>query len=104
MVDTQVHTERNAKTVVSVVTVETDAPVSSILSRFVPSADVLNPAERQRLLDACAAECRTAFNGQAIDWQAVEATNAKIGEATTRSELVPLLALYKAAVIGGQPA
>ena len=66
--------------------------------------DVLDLAERQRLMDDCADECRRSYTGQAIDWQAVDRINREIGETFDRQELTTLLGQYTAAILTGGPA
>lgn len=105
MVNGQINTAqqgmaRNGNTVTSVSPVSAAVPMAGILSRFVPQMDRLDRAERQRLMDACADECREC-PGQEIDWVALDSLNTRIGETFTRSELVSLLIQYKAAIAKG---
>lgn len=66
--------------------------------------DVLDAAERQRLLTETAERLSRQYTGWPINWPTVDAINARIGQAFTRSELMPLLAEYAAAVLNGGPA
>lgn len=89
---------------------------ASFLSRFLPSPDIsksaiptpivtpetLDPIERQRLMEACLAECRASGASLIVDWPEVDRINDRIRETKTRSELVLLLAQYKAVLCGGQ--
>ena len=66
--------------------------------------DVLDLAERQRLMSETVARLSRQYRGHDIDWTVADKINAKIGETFTRQELMPLLAEYSAAILKGGPA
>lgn len=66
--------------------------------------DVLDAAERQRLMTETAERLSRQYTGWPINWPEVDAINAKIGETFDRASLAPLLAEYAAAILTGGPA
>lgn len=66
--------------------------------------DVLDPAERQRLMTETVERLSRQYTGWPINWPEVDRINARIGKTFTRRDLVPLLAEYTAAILTGGPA
>ena len=100
---------RNGNAVATIAAVAVPVPMPGFLARFLtpssaPAAvipapcDVIDPDERRRLMSACADECRAAWRGQDIDYDAVGGINRTINETFTRSELTTLLAEYEEAI------
>lgn len=76
------------------------AELLNILGVESKADEVLDPDERQRLMDSCADKCRAAQHGHKIDRTEVDKINAKIGETYSRRELMKLLHQFEAAVTG----